>query len=153
MSRPFAVSCIVPIEGKALFVRHTYGVGKGRILIPGGYLKEDELPSQAASRELLEETGVVAKPRALFSVRAKAGQWILVLTMDYIEGTPKSDGCENSEVLLLTPEEAIVRPDITNMSRSIMRAYLENPDHVIPLSEDVPPTYDPERYEFYGISL
>ena len=51
------------------------------------------------------------------------------------------------------PEEAIVRPDITNMSRSIMRAYLENPDRVIPLSVDVPPTYDPERYEFYGISL
>lgn len=153
MNRPFAVSCIVPMDGRVLFVRHTYGIAKNRILIPGGYLKEEELPSQAAVRELSEETSVVAKPRALFSVRAKAGQWILVYTMDYLEGTPKSDGYENSEVLLLTPEEAILREDITNMSRSIMRAYLEHPDRVIPLSESVPPTYDPERYEFYGISL
>ena len=58
--RPFAVSCIVPIDGRILFVRHTYGVANGRILIPGGYLQENELPSHAAERELLEETGVTA---------------------------------------------------------------------------------------------
>ena len=63
MTRPHAVSCIVPIEGKILFVRHTYGVAKGRILIPGGYLQEGELPSQAAKRELFEETGVTAEPQ------------------------------------------------------------------------------------------
>lgn len=151
MSRPFAVSCIVSIEGKVLFVRHTYGVANGRILIPGGYLKEEELPSQAAARELLEETGVIAKPRALFSARCKAGQWILVFTMDYVSGMPRSDGYENSEVLLLTPQEAIARRDITNMSRSIMKAYLAQPQRVIPLSEKVPPTYDPEKYEFFGV--
>ena len=124
-----------------------YAVGK----IPGGYLKEEDLPSQAAARDLLEETGVVAKPRALFSARCKAGQWILVFTMDYVSGMPRSDGYENSEVLLLTPQEAIARRDITNMSRSIMKAYLAQPQRVIPLSEKVPPTYDPEKYEFFGV--
>lgn len=151
MSRSFAVSCIVPINGRILFVRHTYGVAKGRILIPGGYLKEGELPSQAAVRELFEETGVNARPRGIFSARCKDGQWILVLTMEYLSGEPRSDGYENSEVLLLTPEQAAAHSDITNMSRSIMQAYLDDPARVIPLSEEIPPTYDPERYEFFGI--
>ena len=136
--RPFAVSCIVPIDGKILFVRHTYGIAKGRILIPGGYLKE-------------EETGVHAKPVSICSARCKAGQWILVFNMEYISGTPRSDGYENSEVLLLFPEEAVEREDITNMSRSIIKAYMENPERVIPLNDDVPPTYDRNKYEFFGI--
>ena len=149
--RPFAVSCIVPIDGKILFVRHTYGIAKGRILIPGGYLKEDELPSQAAVRELMEETGVHAKPVSICSARCKARQWILVFNMEYISGTPRSDGYENSEVLLLTPQEAVQRDDITNMSRSIIKAYIENPERVIPLNDDVPPTYNKKKYEFFGI--
>lgn len=151
MMRPFAVSCLVPIRGRLLFVRHTYGVANGRILIPGGYLQEGELPSHAAERELLEETGVTAKSRGLFAARCKGGQWILVIRMEYVSGEPRSDGHENSEVLLLKPENAILRPDITNMSRSIMKAYIDAPDRVIPLSEEVPPTYDPARYEFYGV--
>lgn len=149
--RPFAVSCIVPIEKRILFVRHTYGVANGRILIPGGYLQEGELPAHAAERELMEETGVSAKAKGLFAARCKGGQWILVITMDYIGGEPRSDGHENSEVLLLTPQQAIVRPDITNMSRSIMKAYHADPNCVIPLSEEVPPTYDPDKYQFFGI--
>ncbi len=151
MKPPFCVSCIVPICGKVLFVRHTYGVANGRILIPGGYLQEGELPSHAAARELLEETGVTAAPKALFAARCKGTQWILVFTMDYISGEPRSDGHENSEVLLLRPKDAILRPDITNMSRAIMKAYMQNPDRVIPLSEEVPPTYDATKYEFYGV--
>lgn len=149
--RPFAVSCIVPIDGKILFVRHTYGIAKGRILIPGGYLKENELPSQAAVRELMEETGVNAKPVSICSARCKAGQWIFVFNMEYISGTPRSDGYENSEVLLLTPQEAVQRDDITNMSRSIIKAYIANPERVIPLNDDVPPTYNKNKYEFFGI--
>ena len=151
MKGPFCVSCIVPIDGKILFVRHTYGIAKGRILIPGGYLQEGELPSQAAVRELFEETGVTAKPEALFAARCKGTQWILVFTMEYVSGEPHSDGHENSEVLLLRPKHAILRPDITNMSRAIMKAYVADPNRVIPLSEEVPPTYDATKYEFFGV--
>ena len=109
MKPPFCVSCIVPIERKILFVRHTYGVANGRILIPGGYLQDGELPSQAAVRELMEETGVTAVPTGLFSARCKGTQWILVFTMEYVSGKPRSDGHENSEVLLLRPKDAILR--------------------------------------------
>ena len=46
-NRFYAVCGILDIDGKILFVRHTYGPAKERILIPGGYVKEGELPSDA----------------------------------------------------------------------------------------------------------
>ena len=123
-NRFYAVCGILEIDGKILFVRHTYGPAKERILIPGGYVKEGELPSDAVKREIFEETGVAASADSVFAVQFRAEQWIIVFRMDYISGEPHSDGYENSEVLLLTPEEAVNRGDITNMSRAILKAYI-----------------------------
>lgn len=125
-NRFFAVCGIVEIDGKLLLVRHTYGTAKGRILLPGGYVKEDELPTLAIAREIFEETGVNCKTNELYSMQFKSEQWCAVFTMDYISGEPKSDGYENSEVLLLTVEEALNRDDLTNMSREILNSYKES---------------------------
>ena len=57
----FAVCGIVEIDNKILLVRHTYGVAKDRILLPGGYVKENELPTFAVEREIFEETGTNCK--------------------------------------------------------------------------------------------
>ena len=54
----YSVCGIVEIEGKVVLVRHTYGSAKDRILLPGGFVQEGELPTAAAERELLEETGI-----------------------------------------------------------------------------------------------
>lgn len=120
----YTVCGIVEIEGKVLLVRHTYGNAKDRILLPGGFVHENELPTVAVEREILEETGVVAKAKSIIAMQFKSEQWCAVFVMEYISGTPKSDKFENSEVLLLTPEEAIERNDITNMSREILKAYI-----------------------------
>ena len=122
----FAVCGIVENKEKILFVRHTYGVARDRILLPGGYVKENELPTIAIEREIFEETGISCKAKDLFSMQFKSEQWCAVFTMEYISGEPKSDGYENSEVLLLTIEEALSRNDLTNMSREILKAYKEN---------------------------
>ena len=122
----FAVCGIVENNEKILFVRHTYGVAKDRILLPGGYVKENELPTIAIEREIFEETGISCKAKDLFSMQFKSEQWCAVFTMEYISGEPKSDGYENSEVLLLSVEEALSRNDLTNMSREILKAYKEN---------------------------
>ena len=122
----FAVCGIVEIEDKILLVRHTYGTAKDRILLPGGYVKENELPTASIEREIFEETGVVCKANELYSMQFKSEQWCAVFTMDYVSGEPKSDGYENSEVLLLTVDEALSRDDLTNMSREILKAYKEN---------------------------
>ena len=122
----FAVCGIVEIESKILLVRHTYGVAKDRILLPGGYVKENELPTLAIEREIFEETSINCKAKDLFSMQFKSEQWCAVFIMDYKSGTPTSDGYENSEILLLSIDEALGREDLTNMSREILKAYKNN---------------------------
>ncbi len=122
----FAVCGIVEIQDKILFVRHTYGVAKDRILLPGGYVKENELPTFAIEREIFEETSICCKAKDLFSMQFKSEQWCAVFTMEYKSGTPTSDEYENSEILLLSIDEALEREDLTNMSREILKAYKNN---------------------------
>lgn len=122
----FAVCGIVEIDNKILLVRHTYGVAKDRILLPGGYVKENELPTLAIEREILEETRIICKTKDLFSMQFKSEQWCAVFTMEYNSGSPVSDGYENSEILILTIDEALEHKDLTNMTREILKAYKNN---------------------------
>lgn len=122
----FTVCGIVEIDSKVLLVRHTYGAAKDRILVPGGYVEENELPTTAIEREILEETGVVVKVKSLLSVQFKINQWCPVFICEYVSGIPKSDNYENSEILLLDIDEAIDREDITNMSRELLKIYKTN---------------------------
>ncbi len=122
----FAVCGIVEINNKILLVRHTYGVAKDRILLPGGYVKENELPTFTIEREIFEETNIYCKTKDLFSMQFKSEQWCAVFIMEYKSGTPTSDGYENSEILLLGIDEVLEREDLTNMSREILKAYKNN---------------------------
>lgn len=144
----YTVCGITEIGGKILLVRHTYGAAKDRILLPGGFVREGELPDRAAEREIFEETGVTARARSVLAVQFKPEQWCVVFEMDYIDGEPRSDGHENSEVLLLTAEEALARTDLTNLSRELIGAYMK---HGAPLgkSEYVPASADSESYSLY----
>lgn len=147
----FTVCGIVEIDGKIMLVRHTYGTAEGRILVPGGYVEEGELPSKAIEREVFEETGVCAKAKAVFSMQFKPEQWCVVFTMEYVSGEPKSDGYENNEVLLIPAEKAVERDDITNMSREILRAYIADKKNVLKKSSYVPMSTTANKYEIYGV--
>ncbi len=147
----YTVCGIVEIEEKILLVRHTYGTAKDRILLPGGYVQENELPTVAVEREILEETGVCAKAKSVLSIQFKPAQWCVIFLMDYISGTPRSDGYENSEVLLLTAEEAVAREDITNLSRAILKAYKDKSHCTLDKSSYISPSADPDHYVIFGI--
>jgi len=150
-NRYYAVCGILEIDGRILFVRHTYGQAKNRILIPGGYVKEGELPTEAVKREFFEETTVVAEAKSVFSIQFKTDQWCVVFLLDYVSGEPKSDGYENSEVLLLTPEEAVERPDITNMSRAILKAYIAERENMLSRGYYRSISLKEGEYEIFGV--
>ncbi len=146
----YTVCGIVEIDGKVLLVRHTYGTAKDRILLPGGYVMENELPTVAVEREILEETGIVAKAKSIIAMQFKPDQWCAVFETEYVSGTPKSDGYENNEVLLLTAEEAIIREDITNMSREILKAYIEKHSS-LEKSDYIAKTSNKDNYVIFGV--
>ena len=149
-NKSFAVCGIVEIDNKILLVRHTYGTAKDRILLPGGYVKENELPTTAIEREIFEETSVICKSKDLFSVQFKTEQWCAVFTMDYISGEPKSDGYENSEVLLLSVEDALLCDDLTNMSRELLKAYNKNKAGLIK-SDYIAKSCSESDYVIFGV--
>ena len=146
----FTVCGIVEIEGKILLVRHTYGSAKDRILVPGGYVEDNELPNVAIERETLEETGVVVKAKSLSSIQFKSNQWCPVFICEYVSGTPKSDNYENSEILLLDIDEAIGRSDITNMSREILKIYKANKERVLTKNEYLAKNTTNQNYALFG---
>lgn len=150
-NRFYAVCGILEIDGKILFVRHTYGAAQNRILIPGGYVKEGELPTDAVKREFFEETSVNAEAESVFAVQFRPEQWCVVFRMRYISGEPVSDGYENSEVLLFSPEEAAARPDITNMSRAILSAYIEDKSNTLTKGDYRSVSLKPGEYEIFGV--
>lgn len=57
-SRDFTVAVLVVHEGRVLLHRHKK---LNRWLPPGGHVEPNELPDETAVREVLEETGVIAK--------------------------------------------------------------------------------------------
>jgi len=146
----FTVCGIVEIEGKILLVRHTYGAAKDRILVPGGYVEENELPNMAIEREILEETGVVAKAKSLFSIQFKTNQWCPIFICEYVSGTPKSDNYENSEILLLDINEAINREDITNMSRELLKMYKARTGNALTKSNYLARNTTEQNYALFG---
>ncbi len=146
----YTVCGIVEIEGQVLLVRHTYGNAKDRILLPGGFVQENELPTTAIEREIFEETSICVKTKSIIAVQFKPEQWCAVFLMEYLSGTPKSDERENSEVLLLSPEEAVKRNDITNMSREIIKAYI-NDNAQLAKSDYVPVSANKENYAIFGV--
>ncbi len=145
-----SVGGIVLKGNEVLLVRHTYGAGKGKLIIPGGYVKVNETPQEALCREVLEETTVVAKPTALVGVRFNLKDWYAVFLMDYVEGTPNSDNKENSEALFMDISEAVKSPDVPDLTRVILKGVIENKENVLENKPFVSREKHGE-YSFYGI--
>lgn len=122
----FSVGCIVRKKNQVLLVRHTYGGANGKLLIPGGFCYENELPEEAAVREVLEETSITAEVKRMLGIRCERKTWYMLLEMEYIDGIPTSDRKENSEVLFCEISEALSRNDCTEMTKVALKKILED---------------------------
>lgn len=107
-----------------LVVRKTYGPWKGLWTIPSGYVEASESVVECLGREVLEETGVVARPEVLVAVRnmisTRANDTFLVFTMSYISGQPRPDGSEVSEAAFVPGSELAVSSDAAPFTRAIV---------------------------------
>jgi len=115
-----SVTAVVIKDNKVLLVRHTYGGGAGMLIIPGGYVEYGETPQDALIREYLEETGVTIKPGDIIGIRFNMHDWYIAFRADYVSGIPVSDGDENSEVIWVDVEEALLREDVPSLTKELI---------------------------------
>ena len=117
-----SVGAVIIKDGKVLLGRHTYGNGNGKLILPGGYLQDGELPEEAMIREVLEETGVTAKPIRLLGVRFNEKDWYVLFLAEYINGDAMPCDEENSEVLWIDTDEAVSRQDVPQLSKLAIKS-------------------------------
>lgn len=119
-----SVTGVVIKDGKVLLGRHTYGGGKGMLIIPGGYVNFGETPQDALIREYMEETRVKVNPTDIIGIRFNMHDWYIAFRAEYVSGEATSDGDENSEVIWLAVEEALTRDDVPELTKKLIQSAL-----------------------------
>ena len=116
VSPDFVTICAVDLAGRFIAFRQTkYAMDGIAVGPPGGYIEPDEIPLEAAKRELLEETGYVSPnwiPLASCPCDANRGNGIanFFLATHCVpsdEPRPASDDVEDIEPVLLTRVELV----------------------------------------------
>ena len=121
-----SVTGVVIKDNKVLLARHTYGSGKGKLIIPGGYVDFGETPQAALKREYLEETNVEVEPKDIIGIRFNMHDWYVVFRADYVSGKARSDHDENSEVLWIDVEEALERDDVPELTKKCIQCVISD---------------------------
>lgn len=117
-----SVTGVVIKDDKVLLARHTYGAGKGMLIIPGGYVNFGETPQDALVREYMEETNIKIKPLNIIGIRFNMHDWYVAFRAEYISGEANSDNNENSEVLWVDINEALVRDDVPDLTKKLIQS-------------------------------
>jgi len=142
-----SVTGIVIKENKVLLARHTYGGGAGKLIVPGGYVENGETPQDALVREYIEETGITVKPGNIIGIRFNMHDWYVAFKADYVSGEARSDNDENSEVLWVDVNEALVREDVPDLTKKLIASAISQENGL----ENIP--YESKNhapFSFYG---
>lgn len=116
-----SVAAVCLKDGKVLLARHTYGGGKGKLIIPGGYLQEGESPEAAVRREFMEEVHMEIEPKEIVGIRFNTHDWYVVFRAEHISGEPTPDYDEIDEVLWVDITEALHRDDVPELTKAMIR--------------------------------
>lgn len=117
------------VRGDAvLLVRMTYGPSRGRYMLPGGLVEPGETLDRAIMREVLEETGVSARPLGIIGLRSRYdgphNDTYILWLLEHESGEPRPEGRENDEVSYLTLAELDARDDVTYLAAYLARRVL-----------------------------
>lgn len=138
-----SVAAVVINNGKVLLARHTYGNGRGKLIIPGGYVNKNEAPQDALKREYTEETGVTVEPINIIGIRFNMHDWYVVFRAEYVSGEAVSDNDENSEVLWLDVDEALARDDVAGLTKKMITSAISDTVGLQPADYSSSEKYDP----------
>jgi 8-oxo-dGTP diphosphatase len=87
-----AVGAIVTdAQGRVLLIKRGHPPAQGRWTIPGGRVERGETLQQALLRELLAETGLVAKPGPLAEVFEYIDDRYHYIILDYVMSDPHGE--------------------------------------------------------------
>ena len=128
-----SVACFVrDDEGRILFVQHV----EGHWTFPAGAMDPGERPAEAASRECLEEAGVVVEPLRIAGVygggpdfqgtyaNGDEAAWVtIVFEARYVSGGAVASDDETADARWLLPDEAFALP-LSPGSRWILQRVL-----------------------------
>ena len=129
-----SVTGLVIRDGKVLLARHTYGAGKGLLIVPGGYVEHGETPQDAVKREFMEETGVAVEPKEILAIRFSSRDWYIAFAAEYVSGEAHSDGDENSEVVWMDVNEAMERGDVPDLTKKLVACALAGKPGLEPIT-------------------
>lgn len=121
-----SVTAVVIKDGKVLLARHTYGNGKNMLIIPGGYVNWNETPQDALKREFREETKIEIEPKEIIGIRFNMHDWYIAFKAEYVAGEATSDNNENSEVLWIDVEEALMREDVPGLTKELIASAIKD---------------------------
>ncbi len=88
---PKVAACVVPErQGKILLLRRAINPGRGKWVMPGGFVDRGELPAEAAVREAAEEVGLCVEVGPLIGVfGTHVSPIIIVYAACRVEGEAK----------------------------------------------------------------
>ena len=149
-SIPFAVATLVIDDGAVLLTRqYRYPINRWIYDLPGGAGAEDEMPAEAASRELEEELGLVPNDLALlhtFFVNPGRSAWpvhVFVCDAGTRKGTPdRSDPSEQVQLVRMSVSDldtAIANGEIVDPALIVARAAAAARGYLPPLGSVVTP--------------
>ncbi|MBX3071336.1 MAG: NUDIX domain-containing protein [Thermomicrobiales bacterium] len=150
-----AVGAVVMGHEGILLVRMTYGPTKGRYMLPGGIVDPGETLDVAVVREVLEETGVEARPVGICGLRTRydgdRNDNYVIWLLEHVNGSAESDGHENDDARFFTRDE-LDRDDVTDLSAYFGRLALDGELKIMTLAEDFDAAgrgRDPESWRLF----